>query len=145
MSEARLWKTLRDAVGHIGHWDRIESHSASQGRFDVNACVEGDTFDIELKIYDPKRGGFVLRANQNAWACNRVRAGGNAWIFARYDLNSKPEYLLIPAANSRKLIHDRSYEGWLEQATHMWVGQVTWEAFLKIVRSGTAMDKESPN
>jgi hypothetical protein len=144
MSEARLWKTTRDAVGHIGHWDRIESHSASQGRFDVNACIEGDTFDIELKIYDSKRGGFVLRASQNAWACNRVRAGGNAWIFARYD-GAQEEFLLIPAKNSRALIHDRSYEGWAKQAVKIWYGKPQWQEFLRIVRSGTATDKASPN
>lgn len=141
MSEARLWRAIRDAVGHIGHWDRIESHSASQGRFDVNACINGVTFDIELKIYDKRRGGFVLRSSQNAWACNRTRAGGNAWIFARYDFNDKPEYLLIPARNSRQLIHDRSYEGWLSQSTFRWVGQVDWEAFLEIVLGGTATPK----
>lgn len=145
MSEAKLWRTLRDAVGHIGHWDRIESHAVSQGRFDVNFCIEGDVGDIELKIYDPKRGGLILRANQNAWACNRVKAGGNAWILARYDFNAKPEFLLIPAYRSRSLIHDRSYEGWLSQATHVWVGQIDWEAFLKIVRSGTATGKASPS
>lgn len=142
MSEARLWRTVRDAVGHIGHWDRIESHSASQGRFDVNACIDGVTFDIELKIYDGRRGGLVLRANQNAWACNRVRAGGIAWIFARYD-GAEEEYLLIPANRSRELIHDRSYAGWARQAIKIWRGKPDWQEFLQIVRNGTVTDRES--
>lgn len=145
MSEAKLWRTIRDAVGHIGHWDRIESHAVSQGRFDVNFCIEGDVGDVELKIFDQRRGGFVLRANQNAWACNRVRAGGNAWILARYDLNAETEYLLIPGNRSRKLIHDRSYEGWLIQSEKVWVGKVDWQEFLQTVREGTATDKASPN
>lgn len=136
MSEARLWKTLKAAVGHIGHWDRIESHATSQGRPDCNWCNEGDVADIELKIYDPKKNGFVLRANQNAWMRNRVRNGGKVFIFARFDSVTGPIYLLIPGTRSRALIHERSYEAWRNQAIWVWEGTPDWEIFQRLVRSG---------
>lgn len=136
MSEARLWRTMRDAVNHTGHWDRIESHAVSQGRPDVDCCVAGREAQIELKIYDPKRGGFVLRANQNSWMYNRVKAGGNVWILARYDFAEKPLYLLIPGNRSRALIHDRSFETWKENSAVIWESMPNWTDLLEIVLSG---------
>src|SRR5690554_4065341 len=133
MSEARLWRTLRDAVGKKGHWDRIESHAVSQGRPDVNACRRGKTVDIELKVYDVRRGGFVLRSSQNTWMINRTRAGGRVWIFARFDHVDGETYFLIPGERSRSLIHDRSVDGWLGQATHVWENKPDWGDFLGVV------------
>lgn len=147
MSEAKLWRTLRNAIGHVGHWDRIESHATSQGRPDVNWCTESCVADIELKIYDVKRGGFILRANQNAWMQQRTRAGvgGNAWIFARFDSVEGPIYLLIPGNRSRALIHERSYEAWHNQAAWVWQGEVDWTIWMNLVRAGTAMDPANPS
>lgn len=139
MTEARLWKTLKDGMDHTGHFDRIESHATSQGRPDVNYCIDAREGDVELKIYDRKRGGFILRASQNAWFCNRTRAGAaRAFILARYDDNQGNEtYMLIRGKNSRALIHDRSYEGWLAQAELVWKDKINWSE-LKAVLKGTA-------
>lgn len=145
MSEAKLWRTVRDAIGHIGHVERIESHAVSQGRPDVNWCHESQTADIELKIFDPRRGGFVLRANQNAWMCQRTKAGGKVYIFARFDSVDGPIYLLIPGARSRALIHDRSYEGWYKQAIWVWEGTPDWAIFQRLVLTDTETDMASPN
>lgn len=145
MSEAKLWRTTREAVGHIGHWDRIESHATSQGRPDVNWCLDGVVADIELKIYEPKRGGFILRANQNAWMQQRVKAKGNCWIFARFDSVDGPIYLLIPGNRSRALIHERSFEAWHKQAAWTWQGKVEWEIWMRLVLAGTATDPASPS
>lgn len=145
MSEARLWKTTKAAVGHVGHWDRIESHAVSQGRPDVNVCIEGDVFDIELKIYDPRKNGFVLRANQNAWMLNRTRNGGRVFIFARFDSVTGPYYLLIPGTRSRELIHERSFEAWRAQAIWVWEGTPDWQIFLNLVRGEMEIGKASLN
>lgn len=133
MSEARLWRTVRDAIGKRGHWDRIESHSATQGRPDVNFCVDGITVDIELKVFDPRRNGFVLRASQNAWITNRTRAGGHVWILARFKEDERECYMLISGSKSRNLIHDRSIEGWKQQATEIWVGMPDWDQAMQIM------------
>lgn len=145
MSEAKLWRTMREAIGNLGHLDRIESHAVSQGRPDVNWCHEGDTVDIELKVFDPKRNGFVLRANQNAWMCQRTKHGGKVFIFARYDSVDGPIYLLIPGTRSRALIHDRSYEGWHKQAIWVWQDKMDWEIFRRLVRAGMETEQGSPN
>lgn len=144
MTEKKLWGTLKDGLDHLGHLDRIESHATSQGRPDVNYCFNGVQGDVELKIYDRKRGGFVLRATQNAWMCNRVRHGGTPWILARYDDQfGKPEFLLIPGAKSRELIHDRSYETWKAQSTITWPGRIDFQELL-IALKGTGWGKASP-
>ena len=145
MSEAKLWTTLRNALGNVGHWDRIESHAVSQGRPDLNWCNEGDVADIELKIYDVRKGGFVLRANQNAWMANRIRHGGKVFIFARFDSVEGPVYLLIPGTRRKELIHERSYEAWHKQAIWVWENKVDWEIFQRLVRSGMETLPESPN
>lgn len=139
MTEKRLWDTLKEGMDHTGHFDRIESHAVSQGRPDVNYCIDGREGDIELKIFDRKRGGFILRASQNAWFCNRVRNGGKrCFILARFDGDSgKIVYLLIDGKNSRSLIHDRSFEGWIKQARVIWEGKVNWSE-LKAVLKGPA-------
>jgi hypothetical protein len=128
MTEKVLWNTIKDAIGHIGHFDRIESHATSQGRPDVNYCIDGLEGDIELKVFDKKKGGFVLRANQNAWFCKRTKAGAvRAFILARHadDFGNKT-YLLIHGRASRTLIHDRSYEGWANQAMIVWKNVPDW-------------------
>jgi len=139
MTEKRLWDTLKEGMGHTGHFNRIESHATSQGRPDVNYCIDGFEGDIELKIYDRRRGGFILRANQNSWFCNRVRSGSTrCFILARYDDDyGNVQYLLIPGSKSRALIHDRSYEGWRQQAKLIWDDRINWSQ-LKAELKGTA-------
>lgn len=128
MTEKRLWTTLKDGMDHTGHFDRIESHATSQGRPDVNYCIDGREGDIELKVFDTRKGGFVLRSSQNAWFCNRVRSGSTRnFILARYDDTfGNSQYLLIPGYASRNLIHDRSYEGWKAQAKLIWDHKINW-------------------
>lgn len=143
MTEKRLWQTLKDGLDHAGHFDRIESHATSQGRPDVNYCIDACVGDIELKIYDRKRGGLILRANQNAWICNRVRHGGRVFILARYDDEfGNATYMLIPGSRSKELIHDRSYDGWYNQATFAWQNKINWSE-LKAVLKGTGPDQAS--
>lgn len=145
MTEKRLWQTLKDGMDHTGHFDRIESHAVSQGRPDVNYCIDGCVGDIELKIFDRKRGGFVLRANQNAWLCQRVRAKGRCFVLARHDDSfGNQTFLLIEGNRSRALIHDRSFETWRDQAKMVWPGRINFSE-LKAVLKGTGPDQASPN
>ena len=145
MTEKRLWDTLKDGLDHAGHLDRIESHATSQGRPDVNYCIEGCMGDIELKIYDRKKGGFVLRANQNAWMQNRTRHSGRCFILARHDGDQgQKTYLLIEGRKSRALIHERGYFVWAAQAKVIWTDKINFSE-LKALLKGTGADQASPN
>ena len=145
MTEKRLWQTVKDGLDHAGHLDRIESHSTSQGRPDVNYCIDGCMGDIELKIFDKRKGGLVLRANQNAWFCNRVRHNGRCFILARYDNDfGNSTFILIEGRHSRALIHDRSYETWRDLAKCLWQNKINFSE-LKAVLKGTGADQPSPS
>lgn len=146
MSEARLWKTLKEGMDHTGHFDRIESHATAQGRPDVSYCIDGREGNIELKVFDPRRGGFILRASQNSWFCKHHKAGSErAFILARYDLSSHGIiYLLIRGEESRNLIHDRSFETWKSLACQIWTDRINWSE-LKAVLKGTGLVPASPN
>lgn len=134
--EQVLWDHLRAGIGHMGHFDRIESTFTVNGRPDVNYCIEGREGDLELKVYDPNRGGFVLRSSQNIWFKRRVKDGGNCWLMARYDYaaGGGKRYLLIRGDEVHKLAHDRSYETWLSAAIRIWDNDINWselKAYLK--------------
>ena len=125
MSEKRLWDYIRGGIGHAGHFDRIESTFTVAGRPDVNYCIDGCEGDFELKIYDKRKGGFVLRSGQVAWHAKRVQAKGRCFIIARYD-GPKKLFLLIHSKNAKHLAHDRSFEGWLAQSALVWEGSINW-------------------
>lgn len=95
MSEAQLWKRVRDAVGDAGHWDRREGNPVP-GCPDVSYCVDGVEGHIELKHHPdfPARPGTAvfgartargMRDDQVAWFYRRLRAGGRAYILAQVD------------------------------------------------------------
>lgn len=134
--EQRLWDYIKDHMGHMGHFDRIESTFTVNGRPDVNYCIDEREGDMELKVYDPKQGGFVLRSAQNIWFKRRVAEGGNCWLLARYDYlpGHKSRFLLIRGCDVHKLAHDRSYDGWLSSACRIWDDSINWselKAFIK--------------
>lgn len=98
MSEARLWDRLRAAVGHAGHFARVEN-AVGPGYPDVNYCVKTVEGHIELKFRfdEPKRidtavfGNGGLRDDQIAWISTRCRHGGRVWILVQV---KKTLYLL---------------------------------------------------
>lgn len=90
MSEASLWDRIRDNVGHMGHFTRLE-FNPDAGVPDVDYCVKSVEGKIELKYREDqpardrtpvfKNGG--LRDSQIAWIYTRVRHGGRVWILAQ--------------------------------------------------------------
>lgn len=134
--EQKLWDHIKENIGHRGHFDRIESTFTVNGRPDVNFCIEGYEGDLELKVYDPKQGGFVLRSAQNIWFKRRIMVGGNCWLFARCDYipGNKPRFLLIKGCDVHRLAHDRTYDGWLAAAYKIWDGSVDWDDFVLVIR-----------
>lgn len=136
MSEKRLWEYVRGGIGHSGHFDRIESTFTVNGRPDVNYCIDGRIGDVELKVYDKKRGGFIIRSSQIAWFRSRIANKGLCFILARYDYSEAGKiFLLIPGENAHHLTHDRSFEGWKNQAKLIWANTINWSE-LKAVLKG---------
>lgn len=104
MSEASLWDRIRDNVGHMGHFARLE-FIPEAGIPDVDFCVRGVEGKIELKFRgdEPARDGTPvfkhkgIRDSQLAWIHTRVRHGGRVWIFAQVHRT----LYLVPGARVR--------------------------------------------
>jgi hypothetical protein len=85
--EHSLWNRIRNSIGHVGHWQRLEFNPEA-GIPDVNFCIAGVEGMIELKHTDepPVReatrvfGDRGLRKAQIAWIKIRQRVGGRIFI-----------------------------------------------------------------
>lgn len=91
MSEANLWTRVRKAVGHLGHFDRLE-YNPVDGIPDVDFCIDGIEGKVELKYREgaPARARTAcyashpnLREAQEAWIKRRLRNGGRVFILAQ--------------------------------------------------------------
>ena len=63
------------------HWQAIESWETGIGIPDLNGCVDGVEFWIELK--QATANAVKISPGQIAWIERRVRAGGNVYIAVR--------------------------------------------------------------
>lgn len=89
MSEADLWTTTRKAIGHTGHFTRVENAVAA-GMPDVDFCIRGIEGRLELKhradeparIETPVFKHKGLRESQLLWIRTRVKHGGRVFILA---------------------------------------------------------------
>lgn len=87
MKESSLWKWMdRWRPGDRLHLTRVED-VAGVGRPDVEGCLDGDCFVIELKVADrPRRPTTPIRTQcpitieQQEWLKARRSAGGNAFL-----------------------------------------------------------------
>lgn len=79
MKENVFWDSIKKALPYV-HWQRIES-STGQGIPDVNGCIGGDSFWLELKVVSGIK--VHLRSSQVAWLMRRSDVGGSAWILIK--------------------------------------------------------------
>lgn len=93
-TETKLWQILKKNTEHFVHWTRIESRS-SFGVPDLNGCLDGREFWIELKIITTKTDNSYPRWSplQIAWQTKRTRIGGLVWNLASHP-SSGSLYLL---------------------------------------------------
>ncbi len=90
MTEKKAWEWLRDGVkGMTGlHLQRVES-SVAQGVPDVEGCIRGSAFWMELKAArEPATDTSLvicepLKERQLQFIERRLKAGGNVWILYR--------------------------------------------------------------
>jgi hypothetical protein len=107
--EVRLWEFLRDGLkGAPGlHMRRVEN-LVGAGAPDVDGCCNGRYFEIELKGIDrPKRADTPLdlgiRKSQVVWHRQRVRCGGNIWLYVRVGEGAALKKYLVPGKFTRLL------------------------------------------
>ena len=79
--EKNLWALLRDNIKEV-HWQRIETGMTGSGVPDVNGCVKGKEFWIELKEIH-SGNSLTLRPMQVAWLSKRAMNGGQVFVLAR--------------------------------------------------------------
>ena len=98
--EGKLWTRMREGLCSVcrPHLSRIESHATSVGFPDVEGCIEGTEFWVELKSWDPKKG-WHIRPSQIAWMRARLNAGGKRiFVFADKKVSTTHHHVLVPVA-----------------------------------------------
>lgn len=111
MSEANLWKRIRDNVGHAGHFSRIE-YNPTDGYPDTSYCIKGVEGHAELKYVEraPVKvdtrcfGDHGLRDSQKGWIHQRVKHGGRVFIVAGVG----PLIIVVPGTEWRAF-NDMTY------------------------------------
>lgn len=114
--ESSLWGWLRDHVADLPtrarHLQRIED-STKGGTPDVEGCIDGHAFWIELKVaYEQRTRGTVrvkTTDKQVYFALKRRKAGGLSWYLIRVGTYPRWSHFLIPGQYAEELL-DRPIE-----------------------------------
>jgi hypothetical protein len=109
--ESSLWGWLRDHVVDLPttarHLQRIED-STKSGTPDVEGCIDGHAFWIELKVaYEQRTKGTVrikTTDKQVYFALKRRKAGGLSWYLIRVGTYPKWAHYLIPGQYAEELL-----------------------------------------
>jgi hypothetical protein len=137
-SESSLWVRIRNSVGHVGDWQRIEFNPEA-GVPDVNYCIKGAEGWLELKFRKdvPAREDTPvfkfkgLRPEQVAWINRRSRNHGRVFICAQVK-----NYLILIDGKEASNFNTYSFGELLRRSTWARKGGVQWEdwvSFLKCI------------
>lgn len=104
IDESSLWNWLstraNNELGARLHMRRVENN-VSIGDPDVEGCLDGKGFDIELKAVARTEDGWVepgLKNHQAMWLIRRSKAGGLAYALVQVGAARDAKRYLIPAA-----------------------------------------------
>ena len=122
MTEKAFWQQIKRALPYV-HWQRIET-GTGQGVPDVNGCIGGDEFWLELKIAQGNK--VKITPGQIAWLMQRIDAGGKAWIIVK-----KKEQVFIYNGYQGSFLLDKGLKLQPEATMNK---PFDWEDFLRIVR-----------
>ena len=122
MTEKAFWQQIKRALPYV-HWQRIET-GTGQGVPDVNGCIGGDEFWLELKIAQGNK--VKITPGQIAWLMQRIDAGGKAWIIVK-----KKEQIFIYNGYQGSFLLDKGLK--LQPVATM-NKPFDWEDFLRIIR-----------
>ena len=132
--ESKLWKALRDGTRPLGvHWTRMESW-ASPGVPDVNGCLNGKDFWVELKILATKSDKKFpkWRPHQIAWQTSRTSVGGCVWNLVHHP--SSGSLLIIDGKYLGQRLMDRDFKYDGRRPINM--DQGTWQVLFSQMFSG---------
>jgi len=79
MTEVEIWKKIKFTWARRADCVRIEN-VASFGLADINCCVNGLEFWLELKVI--RSGKSKIQSSQIAWIAKRLSHGGRVYIYA---------------------------------------------------------------
>lgn len=117
--ESNLWGWLRDSLPKLKtkkHIQRIED-STKSGTPDVEGCIEGRNFWIELKVaYEQVRNPIVrvkTTDKQVYFALKRTQVGGLSWYLIRVGKHPNRFHFLIPGELAEALLDKPVSLDWL--------------------------------
>jgi len=132
-NESNLWQEIKTAIGHIGHWSRIESHATANGFPDTVWTILGTETKIELKHGTIKKK-MKVRSSQVRWFRKNIKNGGKPWLFVKIERKAQvPVYLLFKGETVLKIydITDINILG--EMSDYAWFNSVDWDKFIEII------------
>lgn len=107
MKESSLWKWLDKPLPKL-HLTRVED-LVNVGRSDVEGCLDGSAFIIELKVADrparsrtPIRTQSEITTEQCDWLEARRAAGGLAWLLIQVGQGHEAKRYLLDGRVARK-------------------------------------------
>lgn len=113
MKESSLWSWMDRGTRHLRehiHMNRTEN-VAGEGTPDVEGCLDGRCFAIELKVADrPKRRTTrittqsPIKTTQIEWLEDRRRAGGNAWLLIQVGDHHQARRYLLDGMDAQKAL-----------------------------------------
>lgn len=115
MSETDFSNQVCEGLSTISssiHISKIESPLTSAGVPDLDVCVAGNEFKIELK-YGSDSKMPKMRPSQVKWFRHRVKAGGFPWVFAKIIKHDMPQYMLIAGMNVKHLPNKPHFNDWV--------------------------------
>jgi hypothetical protein len=128
--EAKFWRNeLKNAFNAMGDVDRIESHSTSIGRPDVNICLDpGIIWDIELKYSD--NGKVRVRPAQRMWFAKRMRVKANVAFLTKAVINGRSVYFMNMYPPNENFLDD-----WINRAHVVWDDKIDFNELEEILRA----------
>ena len=114
--ETKLWSALRDGTMAMDvHWTRVEAWSLP-GVPDVNGCLDGIDFWVELKVLTTKSDKKFpkWRPHQIAWQTSRTSVGGCVWNLVHHPSSSSLLFMDGKHLSQRLMDDDPVWDGRME-------------------------------
>jgi Holliday junction resolvase len=132
MIDGGLYKLFKKNLPRI-HWQRIEIGGTGQGVPDLNGCVDGIEFWVELK--QDQKGRMILRPEQIGWMIERTRHGGLVRIAVRLTVVSTDVLVIFDGPLVERL-ETMSIDANLPNAIDFWEGgpnRWDWEGVFRAI------------
>jgi len=124
MSETKLRRDICLNMSAYGHFSKIESHATATGFPDIDFCITmGEHGQIECKHQTDKKN-LEIKPSQYRWFKQRLKAGGNIWLLAEFDIKAGHFFVLVDGYHIEYLTAD--YESWIKVSRKVWHDEINW-------------------